>query len=210
MFQKDTFFTRHLHLFILGAASAASLGALAALSHFDTTRLNSFGPTAKLYFMGVKNGLKASTTILILSFSAALFFKEYLRGAATRLNSLYSEASNTKKNVLVLALCLTFAFAAHAGDFMNGYFNMDDFEVISLNRTMPLSQAIFVPHGNDHALPLFRTEMKTLDMFFGQNPVPYNVFLFLMFALVPFFTYLSFKKLEIRFPIFTLFLILFT
>lgn len=210
MFQKDTFFMRHLHLFILGAASVASLGALAALSYLDTTRLNSFGPTAKLYFIGIKNGLKASTAILIISFSAALFFKEHLHQAATRFHSLYAEASETKKNVLILALCLAFAFAAHAGGVMNGYFNMDDFEVISMNRTMPLSQAIFVPHGNDHALPLFRTEMKTLDMIFGQNPMPYNIFLFLMFALVPFFTYLSFKKLGLGLPIFTLFLILFT
>ncbi|MBI2120770.1 MAG: hypothetical protein HYT94_04070 [Parcubacteria group bacterium] len=208
--KNDSFFVRHLHLFILGIASIASAGALITLSRFDTTRLSAFGPTAKLYFTGIKNGLTISVFILLVSFATVLFFKEYLKKIIAQVKNSYLSSSEIKKNFFVLAACLIFAFATHAGNIMNGYFNMDDFEVASLNRTTPLSDALFIPHGNDHALPLFRTEMKVLDAIFGQNPLPFNIFIFILFALTPFFTYLSFKKLGLGLQSFFVFFVLFT
>jgi hypothetical protein len=208
--KKNTFIERHLHLFILGIASATSLGALVLLSRFNTAQLNAFGPTAKLYFSSIKNGLTVSTIILLCSFAIVLLFSKHLNRLQIRLKYFYRAASDTKKNLLVLAICLVFAFATHAGNIVNGYFNMDDFEVISVNRTVPFFQSLFIPHGNDHSLPLFRAEMRTLDALFGQNQIPYNLFIFLMFALVPFFTYLSFRILGIGIKSFAVFLILFT
>lgn len=204
------FTVRHAHLLLLGSAGALSLGALVALLKFDASRLNAFGPTAKLYLSGMQHGLTISTTILLISFVVALFFNNPIKKLAEHLNTFYGTLHNRKKNLLVLIVCIVFAFASHAGNIMNGYFNMDDFEVMSLNRTTPLAQAIFIPHGNDHALPLFRAEMKTLDALFGQNQIPYNIFIFALFALIPFFTYLAFKRIGIGLAGFAVFLFLFT
>jgi hypothetical protein len=158
----------------------------------------------------MKSGLIVSTGILLFSFAAMLFFKDHAGLTITRLESFYRSISGTKKNLLILTTCLVFVFAAHAGNIVNGYFNMDDFEVASLNRTTPLVQSLFIPHGNDHTLPLFRVEMRTFDALFGQNPMPFNIFIFILFALIPFFTYLSFKKLGLGLKSFFVFLLLFS
>ena len=204
------FILRRLHIILLGSAGILSFGALIIILKFDATQLNVFGPTAKLYLSGIKDGLTVSTIILSTSFFIALFFHKHLERFWISSKSFHASLSERKKNILVLGVCLVFAFASHAGNIMNGYFNMDDFEVVSLSRNIPLSQAIFIPHGNDHAIPLFRIEMKTLDVLFGQNPLPYNIFIFILFALIPFFTYLSFRRLGIGIGSFAVFLILFT
>jgi hypothetical protein len=205
-----TFLMRNLDLIILGIFGSASLGALVAITKLGSSRINAFGPTAKIYFDGIKNGLVLSTWILLGSFAIALFFGKYAVKIKTRLESFFVSLAENKKNFLILIICFLFAFVAHAGSVMNGYFNMDDFMVFGVNRTIPLSQSIFIPHGNDHTMPLFRAEMYTLDFFFGQNPVPYNIFIFILFALIPFFTYLSFKKLGISFTGFAVFLVIFS
>lgn len=210
MAKKDTFIGRNFDLLLLGIASATVLGALAVLSRFDTARLAAFGPTAKLYFTGIKDGLIVSAIILSVSFLIILLFRKHVRAAETRIVSFSRSLGDTKKDLLVLAACFFFAFAIHAGNIVNGYFNMDDFEVASLNRTTSLSQALFIPHGNDHALPLFRAEMKLSDTLFGSSPIPFNVFIFLIFALTPFFTWLSFKKLGFGLRSFFVFFVLFT
>lgn len=204
------FLERYIHLLILGGAGMISLGALFALSKFDASRLNAFGPTAKLYFSGIKSGLLVSTGILLFSFIAALFFKKYADALLPRLKSFFASRSESKKNILILGVCMVFAFGAHAGNIMNGYFNMDDFEVMGLIHSVPFGQALLTPHGNDHTIPLFTLEMKILDALFGENPIPYNIFIFILFALIPFFTYLSFKKLGLGLKSFAVFLILFT
>ena len=109
-----------------------------------------------------------------------------------------------------MAICFIFAFASHAGNITNGYFNMDDFTVVGINNSVPFSQSVITPYGNDHLIPLFKTEMKLLGAAFGQNPAPYNGFIFIIFALIPFFTYLAFKKLGIGIKSFFVFLILFS
>jgi|GEM_PF-6782801 len=204
-----TFLTQNVHLFLLGVAGGASSVALFILSKFDVSRLNAFGPTAKVYFTGIRSGLIISTTILVGAFIIALCFKKQLALGISRFEDFYQGLTETKKNLLVLCLCFVFAFACHGGNVMNGYFNQDDFMVIAVDRTTPFVQSLFIPHGNDHTLPLFRAEMHTFDVLFGQNPLPYNLFIFILFALIPFFTYLSFKRLGLGLPSFAVFLVLF-
>jgi hypothetical protein len=213
MNKKNTFgafLAQNLHLVILGIFGTASLSALLVITKLGSSRIDAFGPTAKLYFDGIKNGLTISTGILLFSFAVALFFGKYAVKIKKRWQSFYFSLTEHKKNFLILALCFLFAFLSHSGSVMNGYFDMDDFMVFGVNRTVPLSQSIFIPHGNDHTMPLFRAEMYTLDFFFGQNPVPYNIFIFILFALIPFFTYLSFKKLGIGLTGFLVFLVIFS
>lgn len=200
----------HMHLFILGSAAIVSMLALIVAAKFDASHLKDFGPTAQIYFSGIKNGLAASTAILFLSFISFLLFNRYLNKMQMHLKYFFTSLGNIQKNMLILAICLIFTFASHAGNIMNGYFNMDDFEIMGINHSVPLSQSILMPHGNDHTIPLFTAEMKALDAAFGQNPIPYNGFIFILFALIPFFTYLIFKRLGIGVKNFLVFLIIFS
>ncbi|MDO8604223.1 MAG: hypothetical protein Q7K40_02365 [bacterium] len=87
---------------------------------------------------------------------------------------------------------------------------MDDIEVIGLNHSAPFSQSLLTPHGNDHTIPLFTAEMEILDILFGQNEAAYNIFVFILFALIPFFTYLTLARLGVKLSSFFIFLILFS
>ncbi len=198
------------HLFFLGLSAIASTGALAVVKNFDTSRLANFGPTAKIYFIGIESGLVTATVILALSLVCAVFFQKQIIRLYEYARSLYSPISDTKKNLIILAICIVFAFGSQATNIMNGYFNMDDFEIIGVSHTTSFGESLFTPHGNDHTIPLFRTEVKILDSLFGQSHVPYSVFVFLVFAFIPFFTYLIFKKISIDTPFFFIFLVMFS
>lgn len=201
---------RNIHLVILGGAAIVSGLALAVIARFDISALNAFGPVARIYFGGIKNGLIVSTAILFLCFIFFLFAESYFDKVLSQVRYFYGSISNSKKNILILSTCFIFSFASHAGNITNGYFNMDDFVVVGMNNSFPFSQSVITPYGNDHLIPLFKAEMKALGALFGQNPVPHNVFIFIMFALIPFFTYLTLKKLGIGIQSFFVFLILFS
>lgn len=204
------FILRNIHILILGVSALLSSFALSLIMSFDTSRLNVFGPTAKIYFSGIKNGLISSTTILIVSLVFFIIFRKKFDHIKNYLKTFFASLSNFKKNLLILLICLVFAFATHSGGIINGYFNMDDFEIIALNHTLPFGESLLIPHGNDHTMPLFIAEMKGLDFLFGQRALPYNLFFFALFALIPFFTYLIFSRLKLSVLSFFLFLIIFT
>lgn len=195
---------------MLGGAMIASGVALTVIARFDVSALNDFGPVARIYFGGIKSGLIASTAILFLCFIASLILGRHFKRITPYAQHRYASLGNSRKNILMLLACLVFSFATHAGNITNGYFNMDDFVVVGMNNSLPFSQSVITPYGNDHFIPLFKTEMKALGALFGQNPVPNNLFVFIMFALIPFFTYLTLKKLGIGAQSFFIFLILFS
>jgi hypothetical protein len=194
---------------MLGAAFAASLIALYSVAYFDPAKLALFGPTAQIYLSGIRSSLAASSSILGAAFLASLLFGKQLRSLSIRAHTAFSRESGARQALVVLIICVAFAFASHAGNIMHGYFNMDDFLVVGLNHSVPLSQSILIPYANDHTIPLFRAEMWALDAFFGVNPIPYNIFFFLIFALIPFFAYLSMRRLGIGLIGFAVFLVLF-
>ncbi len=204
------FILTRIHLFILGGAFIASSFALLIIMQFDASRLISFGPKAQIYFASIKNGLIFSSAILFISFIIPIIFGRYLDSAIRSLRNFYSSLSEVRKNILILAICFVFTFASHAGNITNGYFNMDDFEIIRINNTAPLGEALITPHGNDHIFPLFMAEMRLFGALFGQNEVPYNAALFIMFSLIPFFTYLTFKRLRFPLSAFAVFLVVFS
>lgn len=207
---KSSFIVRHLHLLILGGVFIVSLFGLILVEKFDLSKLKDFGPVAHIYFNGMKEGLIISTSILFVSFISFLFLKEHFNKIQSRLKSSYAPLSDLRKNILILAICLIFVFANHSGNIINGYFNMDDFEVVGINHSIPFSRAILMPHGNDHTIPLFRTEMKALNTLFGQNKIPYNALVFIVLSIIPFFTYLTLKRLDFPILSFIVFLVLFS
>lgn len=206
----STFIIRYLQLFILGGALLISSGALVLIKRFDMSRLDNFGPTAQIYFSGIKSGLVTATILLSLAFFAAAFFGTYLKKVELSLKIFFASLSENKKNILILLICIVFSFTTHAGNILNGYFVTDDFTIINLNHSESFSKAVLTPYGNDHALPLFRTEMKVLDTVFGENALPFNAFIFLLFALTPFFVYLVFKRLDIGILPYFMFLTLYS
>ncbi len=205
-----SFAIRNIHLLILGGAFVVSSFGLIFVEKFDLSRLKDFGPVAHIYFDGIKNGLVVATLILFIAFLSFIILEKHIGKVKTIVESLWLSQSNARKNLLILLVCLIFVFASHAGNILNGYFNMDDFEVVGINHSVPFSQAILMPHGNDHTIPLFRAEMKALDSAFGQNKTPYNIFVFIVLALIPFFTYLTLKRLGFSILSFVIFLILFS
>lgn len=207
---KGSFFFRHIHLFILGVALLACITALIVLVKFDEGQLRAFGPTAQVYFNGIKSGLLVASSILFVSLIFTFIFKKQLSRITNYLSSFHSALSEHKKDILILFTCFIFSFASHSGNITNGYFNMDDFEVIGLNHSVSFSQSLLTPHGNDHIIPLFTAEMQLLDTLFGQNEIAYNSFVLILFALIPFFTYLTFARLGIGISGFFVFLILFS
>lgn len=197
----------HIHILIMSIAVLCSWTGLIILNSFDTVRLSGFGPTAQIYFKGLEQGFLVSSIILTV---ALLIFCMCFDKILSRLKTVWQSQSNTKKTALVLLLCIIFAFGTHAGNIVNGYFNMDDFEIVGINHTTSFGQSLLIPHGNDHTMPLFMAEMRMLDVFFDQNPLPYNLFVFFLFALIPFFTYLTFQRLRISSIGFIVFLVVFT
>lgn len=207
---KTFSYIRWINLFIFGGASFVSLVALSVLMSFDTSRLAAFGPTAQIYFVGLKNGFIIATIILFVCFIASLILKKHFGKIENHIRDFWNSLSNVKKNLLILTICFVFAFISHAKNIINGYFNMDDLIVTSTNHSVSFIKAVLTPYANDHMIPLYRGEMKVLDTLFGQNHIPYNVFVFTLFALIPFFTYLLFKRLGLGVKSFFIFLIIFT
>lgn len=204
------FIYKKIDLFILGIAFILSIMTLFITFSFGSDQLNAFGPTALIYLNGIKTGLVTSTIILFLSFVGLLFFKTQIEKLFIKTKNWFEHLTKTKRNLIILGLCIIFTFAVHGNNVINGYFNMDDFEIMTITHTSPFVESLFIPHGNDHMMPLYMAEMKILDIFFGQNPLPYNLFVFLLFALIPFFIYLIFQRLNIGLPSFFVFLILFS
>lgn len=200
---------RSLHIWILGITLLIVSVAFIAVLRFDTARLALFGPTAQIYFFGIRQGLFIGISVLLSAIIYFLFFEKQAKQGLARLGNWWASVSNLKQNILVLLLCLVFVFASNGGNILNGYFNMDDLTIVGLNHLLPFKEAVSTPYGNDHAFPLFITEMKILDLLFGQNPAPYNFFFFILFSLVPFFVYLTFKKLGFGMPSFLAFLLIF-
>ena len=207
---NSNFFSRNIHIFMLGAAFTASFLFLVVVYKFGEDKAAGFGPKAQTYILGIKNGLIFSTLLLLISLLFSMFPGKYLRTARESAVNFYNSFGDTKRNLLILALCFTFLFVSHAGNITNGYFNMDDLEIIRLNNTLPFGQSLLIPHGNDHLLPLFTAEMKMLYSAFGTNEIPYNILIFVMLALTPFFTYLSMKRLGFNLEAFLVFLIIFS
>lgn len=205
-----SFFFQNLHLLILGLAAIFSGVALFVIATIDRSWLLAFGPTAQIYLTGLENGLIVSTMVLFAFFTYFLIFVKEIEKTENYLNSFFSSLSNVKKNIFILVICFIFAFATHSGNILNGYFNMDDFEIVGINHTHTLSESLLIPHGNDHTMPLFMAEMRALDNLFAQNAIFYNLFFFALFALIPFFTYLIFKRLGLSLLSFFVFLIIFT
>lgn len=203
------FLRNYAHICILGGALVISLIAIMIVRSFDIAQLKLFGPTAQFYFVGIKNGLTAGTILLSIAFVAFLFFGSYVQKVSVALKQFFDALSNTQRNIAILFVCFLFTFVSHGGNVIYGYFNMDDLTIVGLNHLLPFSQAVMTPYGNDHAFPLFITEMKILDIFFGQNPIPYNFFFFSLFALIPFFTYLTLNRLGFGILSFATFLIIF-
>lgn len=197
-------------LFILSGALILSTAALAVVLRFDPLRLKNFGPAAHTYLSGLQNGLISSTTILAVVLAAFLFLGRRFDEILARLRNFFFSLSDIRKNILILITCFIFAFGSHAGNIVNGYFNMDDFEVVGLSHRLPFTEALLTPHGNDHLIPLFRAEMAALGSLFGQNPLPHNLFFFALFALIPFFVYLAFKRLGLSMSGFFVFLVVFS
>lgn len=204
------FIYKKIDLFILGIAFIVSAMALFIIFSFGSDQLNAFGPTALIYLNGIKIGLITSTIILFLSFIGLFFFKRQIKNLLAETKNWFESLTKTKRNLIILGLCIIFTFAVHGNNVINGYFNMDDFEIMTITHTSPFVESLFIPHGNDHMMPLYMAEMKILDIFFGQKPLPYNLFVFLLFALIPFFIYLIFQRLNIGLPSFFVFLILFS
>jgi len=204
-----SFISKNIDLLILGVSSIVSATALSIIFSFGDLQLNAFGPTALMYLDGIKKGLIVSTSILFISFITLFFFKTQTKNIITKLKNWFEPLTTTKKGLAILGVCIIFTFSVHGRNVLNGYFNMDDFEIMTIIHTNTLGESLLIPHGNDHMMPLFMTEIKILDTFFGQNPIPYNLFVFILFALIPFFVYLIFQKLDIDLPSFFVFLILF-
>jgi len=202
--------SKNIHLIILGFSLLVSSIALFFIFRFNTEQLSAFGPTALIYIDGIKKGLLSSTSILFISFFTPMLFDNQLRKLLTKTSTWFESLVSKKKNLLIFIICLVFAFSIHGGNVLNGYFNMDDFEVITINNTTSFGQSLLVPHGNDHTMPLFMAEMRGLDILFGTNAVPYNIFMLILFSLIPFFIYLIFKRLKIGLTNFFVFLLLFT
>lgn len=187
---------RRLHIHILGIASLLSVIGLIVVHTVGSSRLVAFGPTAQIYFSGIKSGLFISSIILIICFVGFLIYERQIDKARLKLVLFWNSLTNTKRNLLIISLCIVFSFVTHAGNIVNGYFNLDDFIVTNLNHSESFSRAVFTPYANDHAIPLFRTEMKVLDSAFGQSQIPMNILIFSMFALIPFMVYLTLKRLN--------------
>lgn len=205
-----TFLSQHIHILVLAGALALSVTALVVAGRFGTSSLNAFGPTAQIYLSGMKYGLTTSTIILAIFLAAFLFLGSRFDISVSKIQYLFTALSPAKKNILVLIICLIFAFVSHAQNITGGYFNMDDFEIVGTNHSTTFLQSLVIPHGNDHTMPLFMAEMRAVDSIFGTNPIPYNLAIFVFFALIPFFTYLAMRRLGIGMTGFMIFLTVFT
>lgn len=189
--------------------SCLALGVLLALAYkaIGWVSLTGLGPASYAYLGYLRHSL-AVTAIVALISSVILGI---LRNSDIwqRISTWYSSAVPHKKAWIVLALCFSFLFILNFHSIWNGYFNYDDFEVVSVDQAHPLAELVFMPNG-DHALPLFRIEVRALLNIFGARALPFNMFVFLISGLVPFFSYFLLKRLGFSDREFFLFLILYS
>jgi hypothetical protein len=196
------------HIVVLGLSAIIFVITTVILFLFNTERLSVFGPLATLYFNGLRDGFLESAVFLVILFTVLIFCERQIGQWVKKVAIAFERATSTKKAVLVLLASFIIAFAIHSTNVLNGYFLNDDFEVVGVNRLYSVSDSLTVPHG-DHTIPLFRLEMNTLLDLFGQNPLPFNFFVFFAFALVPFFTYLIFRRLGLGMLSFIAFFIIY-
>ena len=93
-------------------------------------------------------------------------------------------------------VCCAFVLLRYWPTLIHGFFRNDEFILLSFNRTEQLSKLILLPHL-EHVLPLFRLELAAMVAFFGVSPLPYNIALLLIFALLLFFTFLLMKEMKV-------------
>jgi hypothetical protein len=187
------FLIRHLESILLGTLALISGAAFFVLSSIDTVRLDSFGPTARIYFEGTAQGLLIGFIILAVSCIACVMLRIRLPILLAKTELWFNSLSSKKENLLILAIALAVTFISHAGNITSGYFAVDDLLVGGLNNKVPFSEAILTPYANDHLFPLFRTEMYLA----GDSAVFMSVLVFLSIALVPYLMYFVLKRWKI-------------
>jgi hypothetical protein len=81
--------------------------------------------------------------------------------------------------LIYCSVAIALIFAIWGKSNFQGYFNTDDFEILSVARECSLFEQFFIPHG-DHPFPLYRLKIALLKSLFGVDPFFYNGFAFLV------------------------------
>jgi hypothetical protein len=163
----------------------------------------------------------AGSGVLCLALSAACFFwRGRLQTLCARgvdiLTSLEQgflrdePGSTGLTHVQLAGWCLaitTLLVSRYAPTLHQGFFQFDDFEIISVMRTHPLHETIFMVHG-DHTMPLFRLEVWLMHALFGFNAFFYNAALLMMLGVLLLFGVLLLKEMAAGFVGAALFFVL--
>jgi hypothetical protein len=185
------------------------------------SRLHHASPAAVMALHAHLAPFIAGGALVCLALSAAcLFWRDRLqrlcaRGvdilAALEQRSLPDEPGLTGMTYLQLAgWCLAIAallIARYAPTLCHGFFQFDDFEIISVMRTHPLREAIFMLHG-DHTMPLFRLEVSLMHALFGFHAVFYNAALLILLGALLLFGVLLLTEIGVGFVAAALFFVL--
>ena len=184
-------------------------------------RLHHTSPAAVMALHAHLATLLATSGVLCLTLSAACFFwRDRLQTLCSRgvdilafleRGFLHDEPGWTGLTYVQLAgWCLattTLLIALYAPTLQQGFFQFDDFEIISVMRTHPLREAIFMLHG-DHTMPLFRLEVSLMHALFGLHAFFYNAALLMMLGVLLLFGVLLLKEMAAGFVAAALFFVL--
>lgn len=127
----------------------------------------------------------------------------------SRLSARYMALPQNRKNLLVLGLSFVCIFALFGRNILGGFFNFDDFLLFTAQHDATSFMGLLLtPHGS-HPLPLFRVEIAALRYVFGLNALAFNLFVYALLALIPYFTYRLMNRLGFSEKSYFIFFILF-
>ena len=132
--------------------------------------------------------LLAYFSIILIVISVYLLKKKYFEEHAGKVIDFFEKNKNNQEidwNFYYKLFMISFLFVGvrNGPCIIDGYFRYDDFEFFSTNRTEKFPALLWMTHG-DHVLPFYRLEVFLMEYVFSTEPVPYNIFVSLLFVLI--------------------------
>ena len=163
--------------FAIGAA-CAWIGARLLTSHGVPE-----SPLQALYVQGFSGTLQEASVIMLVTavlYGAYAFYRDFQRAVdntAWSIGAYLRASSPARYAIIACAITAVFLFLLNSWGILYGTFLIDDYKMYAIVTERSAWQLFWTPI-NDHVIPLFWLELKTLFFFTGAHPALLNFPLF--------------------------------
>lgn len=181
---------------MLAAIGCATLSASIVLASYGANE----SPLATLFIEGARGTLFETSIFLFvcatlfLAYALSASFRRTVRAVFGKTDHLYQSLPPNTRLILLFSCALGLLFSLNAAGIVYGYFHSDDFSMTARVAMHSWGELIWMPYSQ-HAMPLNWVETSLFYHIFGTNPLPYNLFLLLIIASLPFAGFLFLREL---------------